>query len=137
MSVLLTETTLFFFNLASDSTPSSKKFALGGRIPGWVSNIHTTTTVSRPTSKAADSVTSVTSTHPRTSTGITKLTRGSTNISNVPPLPTPMGSTTDAGGFTQSYSDLYVSDKDDDFLTKPLPRITSTKAFTVSLIIFI
>ena len=135
MSVLLTETTLFFFNLAADSTASSKKFALGGRIPGWVSNIHTTT-ISRPTSKA-DSNTGATSTHPRTSTGLSKLTRGTTNISDVPPPPTPIGSTTGAEGFTQSYSDLYASDEDDDSLTKPLSRITSTKAFTVSPIIFI
>ncbi|KAG0692874.1 hypothetical protein DFH29DRAFT_881965 [Suillus ampliporus] len=112
----------------SDVTASFRKFALCGRIPGWVLNVHTTTTVSRPTSKA-NSFTGRTSTHPRTSTSFSKLTRGSTNNSDVPPPPTPIGSTTDAEGFTQSYSDLYASDKDDDFLTKPLSRITSTKAF--------
>ncbi|KAG1727955.1 uncharacterized protein EDB91DRAFT_1060849 [Suillus paluster] len=114
----------------SDVTASSRKFALGGRIPGWVSNIHTTTTVSRPTSKV-NSFTGGTSTHPRTSTSFSKLTRGSTNNSDVPPPPTPIGSTTNAEGFTQSYSDLYASDEDDDLLTKPLSRITSTKAFMV------
>lgn len=136
----MTETTLFFFNLASDSTTSSRKFTLGGRIPGWVSNVHTTTTVAQPTSKVnSESFTGRTSTNPRTSTSfaLSKLTRGTTNNSDVPPPPTPIGSTTDAEGFTQSYSDLYASDEDNDCLTKPLSYLTSTKAFMASLIILI
>ncbi|KAG1864406.1 hypothetical protein F4604DRAFT_1928858 [Suillus subluteus] len=69
---------------------------------------------------------STSSIHPHTS--YSKLTKGSTISSNVPPPLIPI-STSNAGGFTEF--NMYVSDEDEDDeeLTKPLSHITSNKAY--------
>ncbi|KAG1903745.1 uncharacterized protein F5891DRAFT_977315 [Suillus fuscotomentosus] len=75
---------------------------------------------------------STSSVQPRTS--YSKLTKGSTISSNVPPPLTPI-STSNAGGFTEF--NMYVSDEDEDDeeLAKPLSHITSNKAYTGIVIV--
>lgn len=131
MSLLqLTETTLFFFNLAGyDYDPASpKKYALAGCIPGWVSGVPDMP-ISKPDSKANTTGSSV---HPRSTTIVSKLTKGSTISSNVAPPSTLIGTSNSEGFAGSKFSNLYASDEEDDLLAKPL---TSEKAFKVSLIL--
>jgi hypothetical protein len=133
MMLLLTETTLFFLDITtydSDAT-SSQKFALAGRVPGWLSNLPATASKPAASLRGNPSTSSI---QPRTS--YSKLTKGSTISSNVPPPLTPI-STSNAGGFTEF--NMYASDddEDDEELAKPLSHITSNKAYAVSLILSI
>lgn len=134
MSLLLTETALFFFDVAinNSDTASPKKFSFAGRVLGWISTV--------PTNASKPSSVSKATTHSRStsiSSAFSKLTRGSTISSNVPPPSTPI-SIPDAGS---TFSNLYVSDadedKDEELFTKPLSGFKGKKALTVSLIIFI
>lgn len=136
MSLLLTETALFFFDVAinNSDTASPKKFSFAGRVPGWISTVPTNTSKPSSVSKATTHSCSTS-----ISSAFSKLTRGSTISSNVPPLSTPI-SIPDAGS---TFSNLYVSDADEDededeeLFTKPLSGFKGKKALTVSLIIFI
>ncbi|KAG2062202.1 hypothetical protein BDR06DRAFT_1027445 [Suillus hirtellus] len=98
-----------------------KKFSYSGRIPGWVSTVPAN--ASKPSS-----VSKVTTSHPRSTTTFSKLTRGSTISSNVPPPSTPI-SIPNAGS---TFSNLYVSDvdKDEELFNKPLSGFTGKKALT-------
>ncbi|KAG2116423.1 uncharacterized protein F5147DRAFT_568182 [Suillus discolor] len=105
----------------------SQKFALAGHVPGWLSNLPAT--APKPAESLMVNLTA-SSIYPQTSHS--KLTRGSTISSNVPPPLTPI-STSNAGGFTEF--NIYVSDEDEDDeeLAKPLSHITSNKAYTVNV----
>ncbi|KAG1905400.1 uncharacterized protein F5891DRAFT_976338 [Suillus fuscotomentosus] len=97
-----------------------KKISYSGRIPGWVSTVPANT--SKPSSMSK-----VATTHPRSTTTFSKLTRGSTISSNVPP-PTPI-SIPNAGS---TFSNLYASniDEDEELFNKPLSGFTGKKALT-------
>ncbi|KAG1886827.1 uncharacterized protein F5891DRAFT_1200678 [Suillus fuscotomentosus] len=105
----------------------SQKFALAGRVPGWLSNLPTTAPKPAASLRVNPSTSSI---HPRTS--YSKLTKGSTISSNVLPPLTPI-STSNAGGFTEF--NMYASDEDEDDeeLAKPLSHITSNKAYICTL----
>ncbi|KAG1737114.1 uncharacterized protein EDB91DRAFT_1249763 [Suillus paluster] len=116
MKLLLTETALFFFNLSilNDDAKSPKKFALAGRIPGWMSTIPAT--IYGPASKAnpSTSTSSIQRSNISSSAPLSKLTKGSTMSSNSAPPLTPI-STPDPEGHTGStYSSLFADDKFDD-----------------------
>lgn len=132
MSLLLTETALFFFDVAinNSDTASPKKFSFAGRVPGWISTVPTNTSKPSSVSKATTHSCSTS-----ISSAFSKLTRGSTISSNVPPPSTPI-SIPDTGS---TFSNLYASDADEDeeLFTKPLSGFKGKKALTVSLIIFI
>ncbi|KAG1862696.1 hypothetical protein F4604DRAFT_1683836 [Suillus subluteus] len=127
MSLLLTETALFFFDVTinNSDTASPKKFSFAGRVLGWI------LTVPMNTSKPSSMSKATTHSH-STSIGsaFSKLTRGSTISSNVPPLSTPI-SIPDAGS---TFSNLYASDTDEDedkgLFTKPLSGFKGKKALT-------
>ncbi|KAG2340121.1 hypothetical protein BDR05DRAFT_1002702 [Suillus weaverae] len=98
------------------------KFTIAGHIPGWVSNFPMI--ASKPASKVAPSIHSQSA-----GSALSKLTRGSTISSNVPPPSTPI-SIPNAEGFTGSaFSNLYASDEDKDkeLFTKPLSHFTGKK----------
>jgi hypothetical protein len=88
--------------------------------------------ISKPDSKANTTKSSV---HQQSTTVVSKLTKGTTVSSNVAP-PSTLIDTSNSEGFAGSkFSNLYASDEEDDLLAKSLSRVTSEKAFTVSLIL--
>ncbi|KAG2093744.1 uncharacterized protein F5147DRAFT_779262 [Suillus discolor] len=107
----------------------SQKFALAGHVPGWLSNLPATASKPAASLRGNPSTSSI---QPRTS--YSKLTKGSTISSNVPPPLTPI-STSNAGGFTEF--NMYASDEDEDDeeLAKPLSHITSNKAYAGIMIV--
>ncbi|KAG1878854.1 hypothetical protein F4604DRAFT_1923534 [Suillus subluteus] len=110
-----------------------KKITLAGRILGWISKIPTTS--SKPSSTASSKATRSSVCPWSTTSVLSKLTRGSTISSNVPPPSTPISTE----GFTSNFSNLYASDEDEDedeeLFTKPISHLTGKNTLTLSLII--
>ncbi|KAG1747950.1 uncharacterized protein EDB91DRAFT_1079628 [Suillus paluster] len=109
-----------------------KKISFAGHILGWISTVPTIASKPSSMSKAA--------THSRsTSTGsaFSKLTRGSTISSNVPPPSTPISIPYAGSTFLNLYASDADEDEDEELFTKPLSGFTGKKALTGSLIIWI